>query len=242
MTENFAHRGFSGNYPENTMLAFEKAVQIGADGIELDVHFSKDKQLVVIHDELIDRTCDGNGLVSDYTLEELKQFDASFKFKNIYGINRIPTLREYFEFIKPYNGFKTNIELKTGVNDYPGIEKAVLNMIDEYSLENRIIISSFNHFSVLRTKALNSCIKCGFLEESRIIDIGAYTKKYNIECVHPMHWNLTDDVISEIQSQGREINTWTVNDKPHMERLIKKGITALIGNYPDRIKEVIDAS
>ena len=98
---NFAHRGFSGKYPENTMLAFEKAVEAGADGIELDVHFSKDGELVVIHDERIDRTCDASGFVRDYTLKELQSFDASAGFKGIYGFNRIPTLREYFEFIKP---------------------------------------------------------------------------------------------------------------------------------------------
>lgn len=87
---NFGHRGFSGKYPENTMLAFKKAVEAGADGIELDVHFSKDGQLVIIHDEKIDRTCDSTGFVRDYTLAELQSFDASAGFKGIYGVNRIP--------------------------------------------------------------------------------------------------------------------------------------------------------
>lgn len=238
---NIAHRGFSGKYPENTMLAFKKAVEIGADGIELDVHFSKDGQLVIIHDELIDRTTDGKGLVSDYTYNQLCQFDASAGFKGLYGINRIPTLREYFEFITPIDGFITNIELKTGINEYPGIEKAVLDMIDEFNLQNRIIISSFNHYSVMRTKKLNPEIKCGFLEASWILDFGAYTKKNGIECIHPMCWTLTEETVKEMKDNSICINTWTVNDENEVKRLYNLGIDAVIGNYPDMAKRVIDA-
>lgn len=238
---NFAHRGFSGKYPENTMLAFEKAVETGADGIELDVHFSKDGELVVIHDERIDRTCDASGFVRDYTLKELQSFDASAGFKGIYGFNRIPTLREYFEFIKPVDGFITNIELKTGVYTYPGIEKAVNDMIIEFGLENRIIISSFNHNSVMRFKNLNQTVKCGFLEESWILDFGNYTKKHGIECIHPMHWTLTEETVGEMKNNGIEINTWTVNDEESVRRLYDLGVDSVIGNYPDMIKKVLDS-
>ena len=120
MSKIFAHRGFSGKYPENTMLAFEKAVELGVDGIELDVHLTKDNELVIIHDEDIKRTCDGEGLVKDMTLEELKKFDASATFRGVYGFCGIPTLREYFELVKDTD-IITNIELKTGVYDYPTI-------------------------------------------------------------------------------------------------------------------------
>lgn len=239
MTKNYAHRGFSGNYPENTMLAFKKAVEAGADGIELDVHFSKDKELVIIHDEAVDRTTDATGLVADYTYDELSKFNAYAAFEGKFDFQKIPTLREYFEFVAPIDGFMTNIELKTGINEYPGIEKAVLELIDEFSLRDRIIISSFNHFSVMRFKALAPDVKCGFLEESRVIDFGAYTKNHGIEYIHPMHWNLTDDAIEEAKSNGVGINTWTVNDEVYMRRLIKKGIDAIIGNYPDKTAAVL---
>lgn len=237
---NFGHRGFSGKYPENTMLAFRKAVEVGADGIELDVHFSKDGELVIIHDELIDRTCDGTGYVRDYTLEELRKFDASAGFKGVYGKNEIPTLREYFEFVKPIEGFITNIELKTGVYEYPGIEKAVLDMVAEFDLEDRIIISSFNHYSVMRAKNLNPSIKCGFLEESWILDFGAYTKARNIECIHPAHFTLTEETVGEMKANGIQINTWTVNKPEDVERLYKLNVDSVIGNFPDMAKEVID--
>lgn len=241
MTKNYAHRGFSGKYPENTMLAFKKAIEVGADGAELDVHFTKDHELVIIHDETIDRTTSGSGYVVDFTYDELSKFNAYGNFKGKYEFQKIPTLREYFELVKPVDGFMTNIELKTGINDYPGIEKAVLELIDEFDLRDRIIISSFNHFSVMRFKALAPEMKCGFLEESRIIDFGAYAKKYGVEYVHPMHWNLTDDVIDEIGKNGIGINTWTVNDEKYMRRLIEKGINAIIGNFPDKTKAVIES-
>ena len=92
MVKNFAHRGFSGKYPENTMLAFEKAVEAGAEGIELDVQLTKDGEIVIIHDETIDRTTDGKGFVADYTYEELKKFDASYIYTGKMGFNKIPAL------------------------------------------------------------------------------------------------------------------------------------------------------
>ena len=110
MAKNIAQRGFSGRYPENTMLAFEKALEAGAEGIEFDVHLTKDGQLVIIHDELLDRTTDGKGLVADCTLEELRRLDASAGYKGVY---RLILGRDCY----------TNIELKTGVIGYPGIEE-----------------------------------------------------------------------------------------------------------------------
>ena len=238
---NIAHRGFSGKYPENTMLAFRKAIECGADGIELDVHFSKDGELVVIHDERIDRTCDGEGFVCDYTYRELLQFDASAGFRGMYGVNRIPTLREVFELIKPVDGFICNIELKTGYNVYPGIEKAVYELIKEFALEDRIIISSFNHFSVARFKSLAPEIKCGFLEGDWILNFGWYTREHGVECVHPRFNTVTEETAEEIKENGIKINTWTVNEPDEIKRLYKLGVDAVIGNFPDMTKRVIES-
>jgi glycerophosphoryl diester phosphodiesterase len=173
--EIFGHRGFSGKYPENTLLAFEKAIEAGADGIELDVHLTKDGEMVIHHDELLDRTTDGQGLIGSYTLAELKKLDASAGFKGVYGKQEIPTLREYFDLIKN-SDIMTNIELKTGVDTYPGIEEKVLGLIDEYGYRDRIIISSFNHYSVMRMKAMAPDMIYGFLEESWVIDMPQYAK------------------------------------------------------------------
>ena len=239
MTKNFAHRGFSGKYPENTMLAFQKAVEIGADGVELDVQLTKDGEVVIIHDETIDRTTDGKGYVVDYTYEELSKFDASYIYIGKMGFNKIPTLKEYFELVKDLD-FVTNIELKTGINQYLGIEEKVYKLIKEYKLEKKVIISSFNHFSVLRMKKIAPELKCGFLSEDWIIDAGAYTASHGIECFHPRFNNLIPEVVEELKKNNIEINTWTVNKEEDIKDLINKGIDILIGNYPDLVKKIIN--
>ncbi|QNM14452.1 MULTISPECIES: glycerophosphodiester phosphodiesterase [Fusobacterium] len=239
MTKNFAHRGFSGKYPENTMLAFEKAIAEGVDGIELDVQLTKDGEVVIIHDEKIDRTTDGEGYVVDYTYEELSKFDASYIYRGKMGFNKIPTLREYFELVKDLD-IITNIELKTGINEYLGIEEKVWDLIQEFKLQDKIIISSFNHFSVMRMKKIAPNMKYGFLSEDWIIDAGKYTHSHGIQCYHPRFNNLIPEVIEELKSYGLEINTWTVNLESDMRYLISHKIDVIIGNYPDLAKKIIN--
>ena len=239
MTKNIAHRGFSGCYPENTMIAFEKALEAGCDGIEFDVHLTKDDVLVIIHDERIDRTTSGTGLVKDYTYEELCRFDASAHFPGPWGFQKIPTLREYFELVKDKKELLTNIELKTGVYEYPEIEKKTLAMIDEYGLRPNIIISSFNHFSIMRVKALAPDLKVAFLEESWIIAMGAYTKAQGVHCIHPIFYNLTPEHFAEMKAHGREVNTWTVNEPEDIRRMLALGVDGIIGNYPDRVRQIM---
>lgn len=236
MSKIFAHRGFSGKYPENTMLAFEKAVEIGVDGIELDVHLTKDGEIVIIHDEDIRRTCDGEGLVKDMTAEELRKFDASATFRGVYGFCGIPTLREYFELVKDTD-IVTNIELKTGVYEYEGIEQKVTDLVREFGLEEKIIYSSFNHFTVKRCEKIAPEIKRGFLSGDWLVDFGKYTKERNVQCCHPWHITLSKEVIEEMHSAGCEINTWTVNEYDDICRLAEWGVDSLIGNFPDRMIE-----
>ena len=238
MSKIFAHRGFSGKYPENTMLAFEKAVEIGVDGIELDVHLTKDNEIVIIHDEDIKRTCDGEGLVKDMTLEELRRFDASASFRGQYGFCGIPTLREYFELVKD-TPVVTNIELKTGVYEYPTIEKRVIDMVREFGLSDRIIFSSFNHFTVKRCEEIAPEIKRGFLTGDWLYDFGKYTAERNVQCCHPWHVSLSEETVKEMHEAGCEINTWTVNEYEDIRKLSAWGVDSLIGNFPDRMIEVL---
>ena len=117
----WAHRGASGYAPENTLEAFKLAAEMGADGVELDVQLTKDGEVVVVHDERIDRVSDGSGLVAEYTLEELRQFNFNKMHPEFAEICRIPTLREVLECLKD-TGLTVNVELKTGINFYEGIE------------------------------------------------------------------------------------------------------------------------
>lgn len=240
MTKNFAHRGFSGKYPENTMLAFRKAVEAGADGIELDVQLSKDGVPVVIHDETVDRTTDGTGCVRDLTLAELQALDASAGFAGVYGVNRIPTLREYLEFAREAP-IVTNIEMKTGVFEYPGIEGKVCALLREFGLENRVIISSFNHFTILRMREMMPGLKYGFLSETWIIDAGKYCHAQGVPCYHPLFRNLTGEVVAELKQYGLEINTYTVNTPEDVRDLAAKGVDIVIGNFPDMTRETLAA-
>lgn len=236
MCKIFAHRGYSGKYPENTMIAFKKALECGVDGIELDVQLTKNGEVVIIHDETIDRTTTGKGFVVDYTYEELEKFDASFKFKDL-GFNKIPTLREYFQLVKDYD-IVTNVELKTGINEYLGIEEKVWELIKEYNLEEKVIISSFNHFSVMRMKKIAPQLKYGFLSEDWIIDAGKYTHSHGVQCYHPRFNNLVPDVIKELKKYNLEINTWTVNLEEDMKYLYSNNIDVIITNYPELAQEI----
>ena len=238
--KNFAHRGFSGSSPENTMLAFRKAVEAGADGIELDVQLSRDGVPVVIHDEQVDRTTNGIGCVRDMTLEQLRALDASCRFTGQYGVNPIPTLREYLEFAQA-QPIVTNIEMKTGVFAYPGIEAKVCDLLREFQMEERVIISSFNHFTILRMREIMPQLKYGFLTETWIIGAGKYCHDLGIPCYHPLYRSLTHETVRELKQYGLQINTFTVNTPEDIRDMAEKGIDMIIGNYPDMAREAIAA-
>ena len=231
MTNNFAHRGFSARYPENTMLAFQKAIETGCDGIELDIHVSRDGKIVVIHDETVNRTTNGTGFVKDMDYAELRALDAGKG-------EHIPSIEEYFDLVEKYP-LLTNIELKNSVFWYEGMEEKIIEMIRKRGMGERIIFSSFNHFSILKCKKLAPEIRCGFLVWSWIIDVGAYTKKHGIEGIHPEYRSLTGEAVREIQSGGVAINTYTVDDRESMERLIALGVDSIITDDPELLNKVL---
>lgn len=235
---NYGHRGFSGAYPENTMLAFEKALEAGCEGIEFDVHLTRDGELVIIHDETIDRTSNQTGKVRDMTYEELCQVDFSYRFVGQFGFQKIPTLREYFALVQGRD-IVTNIELKTGVYEYPGIEQAVFDLIQEYHMEDKVIISSFNHHSVLRMKEIAPELPCGFLSETWILDIGNYVESYGVEAYHPQFHMLTDEETANLKAHHIQINTWTVNEPEDIQHMIDLGVDGIISNYPDRVAAML---
>lgn len=240
MTKNFAHRGFSGKYPENTMLAFQKAVEVGADGIELDVHLSKDGELMVIHDETVVRTCGVPGRVKDMTREDLQALDAAYIYRGQVERCPIPTLDEYFQMVKNTD-VVTNIELKTNIFEYPGLEEKVWGLIKRYDLADKVIISSFNHYSVLRMREIAPVLKYGLLSESWIVNAGRYVHDLGVACYHPIYGNLTEEHVAEIKQYNLEVNTFTVNDPETVRRLAGLGIDSIIGNFPDMAKETLAA-
>lgn len=238
MSLNIAHRGFSGRFPENTMLAFQEAEKAGCDGIELDVHLTSDGVPVIIHDENIRRTTDGEGPVCSFTAAGLHAFNASAAWKGERPCTHIPTLEEYFEWVKDTRLF-TNIELKNSVIDYPGLEEKAIALIRRYSLEERILFSSFNHYSILRCKRMAPEIRCGLLYSCWLANPGAYAKSVGAECLHPHFSSLIPEALAEIRSQKVQVNAWTVNEETDMRRLIDEGIEGIITNFPDRLKTLL---
>lgn len=238
MTKNFAHRGFSGKYPENTLLSFEKAIEAGAEGMEFDVQLTKDGELVIIHDETIDRTSNGSGRVKDFTYEELLQYDFSAQYTGKFGVMKLPLLSEYFKLVKDKD-IISNIELKNSVYDYESLEQKVYDLIIEYGLKDKVIISSFNHESVIRMKKIDSSIKCGFLADCWMLEPGKYTKEHGIECFHPAGYYLTKEKVEAIHKEGVEINVWLGKEKMDYKELINMGIDVLISNDPDVVSDII---
>ena len=234
----WAHRGASGYAPENTLAAFQKAVDLGADGVELDIQLTKDDQIVVIHDETIDRTSDGKGWVKDYTLEELRAFSYN-RTKPEYKHADIPTMREVFELLKP-TGLFINIEIKTGVVFYEKIEEKILALTKEMGMEDRVCYSSFNHYTVTRIHELKPDAEVGFLYADGPIDMPSYGVKHGVNALHPALYNLQyDGFVKECKEKGLKLNVWTVNERPYMEMCCQYGVDAIITNYPDIAKEVV---
>lgn len=239
MTKVWAHRGASGYAPENSMEAFQIAVEMGADGIELDVQLTKDGEIVVIHDEFIQRVSNGKGKVCDYTLSELRKFNFNKTHQEFVFI-KIPTLKEVLEFMKP-TAKMVNIELKTGAIFYENIEKKVLDLVEELNMQDQVIYSSFNHYTILNIQKLNPKAKTGFLYADGIIDIVKYAKKHHVYALHPAFYNLQyKDFVKEAKEAGIQINAWTINEEDYMEMACIMGVDAMITNYPDKALAIVE--
>lgn len=227
----WAHRGYSGRYPENTMLAFKKAAEAGCDGIELDVQLTKDDVLVVIHDETIDRVTDGTGRVVDYTYEELKKFNAAKNFPEA-GFHPVPTFDEYCAWAASV-GMVTNIEIKTGHYYYEEIERKLVEMVRSHGLADKVLYSSFNHMSLAKIKELEPGAQCGaLLSEAGMGNAGYYCHSQGVQWYHPGYKGLTKQLVDNCRKFGVGINVWTVNTMDELEQLDLWECQGVITNYP----------
>lgn len=233
------HRGYCGRYPENTMLSFKKAIEAGADGIELDVHETKDGELVVIHDETVDRTTDGHGAIGELTLDEILKLNANMRYTQ-YGPQGIPTFKEYCEWAKENQVF-TNIEIKTDSVAYPDMEKKVVDMVKEYSLEKLVLFSSFNHLTMLEMKKLtNGSIPIGALVWSMggiRVAPGAMCKQFGFDAYHPETCMLDEANVKDLKDNGIAINVWSVDDYKAYKKLHDLGCDIIITDYPAEAME-----
>ncbi|MDR0449722.1 MAG: glycerophosphodiester phosphodiesterase [Treponema sp.] len=230
-----AHRGYSGLYPENTMLAFKKAAEAGADEIEMDVQLTRDGTVVITHDESVERVTGVKGWVRDFDFAELKKLDASSLFRGKYGFNPIPSLDEYLDWVKG-TAILTNIELKNSDFYYEGLEEKTIALIQKHGLEKRIIFSSFNHASLLKSKKLCPSIPCGALTERQLGGAGYYVKSSGLDFYHPAMEFLTGQTVEDCEKHGVGINVWTVNDMKGLLMAEAWGLRGIITNFPDVCK------
>lgn len=252
-TKIWAHRGSSGFAPENTLPAFAIAKALNVDGIELDVQMTKDGELVVIHDETIDRTSDGSGWVKDFTLKELRAFNFN-NGKNGFGFVTIPTLREVYEMFQGTD-YVINVELKTSVIPYDGrgvsvvgvhgeldtrcIEEKVHELTAEMGMEKQVIYSSFSHVSVLKMQEYVTEEQTAFLFSDGWLNVVDYAQPYNVQALHPdFYYRDLAGLIKEAHAKGIKVNTWTVNEEKDALKLRDMGVDAIITNHPGKMREL----
>ena len=229
----FAHRGARGYAPENTLSAFKKAHALHADGIELDVQLTKDGVVVICHDHSVDRTSNGHGWISDFTLSELKCLDFGSWYHKEFCGEPIPTLDEFLRWFC-HTGMRLNIEIKQGPVIYTGIESQVIATVKKYDLLEQTFISSFYHPSLVTVKQLCPDIKTGVLFACRPLNPLDFCTQTQADYLHPA-WDVLDTQwVSEAKKAGIRIHTYTVNENDQFRFVSEMGVDAIFTDYPDR--------
>ncbi|MCM3215443.1 glycerophosphodiester phosphodiesterase [Niallia taxi] len=238
MTLIFAHRGYSARFPENTMRAFIEAEGTLANGIELDVQLTKDGEIVVIHDETVDRTTNGTGYVVDYNYSDLRKLQASYKFteSNV----QIPSLKEVFEWMQS-NNLLCNIEFKNNNVPYEGLEEKTIALIREFGLSDRIIFSSFNHYSMVHSYRIAPDIETAVLMSDRIYQPWIYAGAIKAKGIHPNYKRITLSMVKQAEANGIHVRPYTVNDPKKMKEFIQAGISAIITDEPVEARNILEA-
>lgn len=232
MTKIIAHRGASKYAPENTMPAFELAYKMKAEGIETDVQLTKDNIPVLIHDEHVKRTTGHRGYVKDYTFTDLRQLDAGSWFSDEFAGSSILSLEEFLDWVidKP---LELNIELKNSKIDYSNIESIVYEMVDHYKLLDRTILSTFNHESVKRLKAVNETIGVALLTSRRRKDLTDYAKKLGANGLHAKYRLFNKVLVEQCNEKDLALRVYTVNKPLHMKHCYSLGCDGIFTDVPD---------
>lgn len=232
----FAHRGAKSVAPENTLPAFQAALDMGVDGIELDVHLSRDRQLVVIHDFTVDKTTDGSGPVGDFSAAQLAGLDAGSHFAPEFAGVGVPTLDQVLDLVG--NRCIVNIEIKSQAATGGEQVEPVLAAIRERRLWDQVIVSSFNPVTLIALRSAAPRVQLGLLYSEQIP--AALLRHWmspliNPQALHP-HFSLVDAALCRTaRGEGRAVNTWTVNCPERARELAALGVSVIMSDVPDRI-------
>ena len=236
----FAHRGACAHAPENTLVSFETALQHGAPAIEFDVKLTSDGEVVVIHDQTLDRTTDGRGDVRKFTLVELKKLDAGGKFDPSFKGEQIPTLREVFESYG--SKLLMNVELTNYATPGDNLVDEVAKLVKKYQMEDRVLFSSFLPRNLIQARKLCPEVPNGLLTLEGIQ--GRFLRIPGIfwiprEALHPYFADVTPQLISREHDYGRRVHTWTVNKEDDLRRIYSMGVDAVFTDDPRLALQVI---
>jgi glycerophosphoryl diester phosphodiesterase len=233
MTQIWAHRGSRREAPENTLPAFELALAQGADGVELDVQLTADGTIVVIHDETLERTTDGSGPVVALTLAELRRLDASAGLDGFAGV-RVPTLEEVLAVLAPAP-VAINIELKNSATDYPGLEERVLAAVDGFGIADRVVLSTFNHYTLKRLQRLGAGSELAMLYTDPLYRPWRYAAKLGVAALHPpARYVLGPGYVRKAHALGLAVRPWVVNGPRALARMFRWGVDAVFTDVPAR--------
>lgn len=235
-TMNIGHRGAASEAPENTLIAFQKALEQGADGLELDIHLTADGEIVVCHDSTVNRTTDGTGAIRSMTVAELKKLDAGIRFDESFRGERIPLLSEVFELVPKH--IMINIELK---NTYDGaVEGKLVDLIRSSDRLDSVVVSSFRHQCLARLKALEPDLKIGILYDELYSHRGyADLSPAPLYSVHPHFRYIQAEDIRDLREGGYEVYVYTVNNEDDMRKMIEAGVSGIITDCPAKLQKLL---
>ncbi|RLQ90489.1 glycerophosphodiester phosphodiesterase [Planomicrobium sp. Y74] len=227
----YAHRGCSGTYPENTLAAFKAAAELPITGVEIDVHLTKDREIVVIHDEKVNRTTDGKGYIKDMTLSEVRKLDAGSWFSDEFASEKIPTLDEVFDIFQDTN-HRLNIELKTDVFPYEGLVGKVLEAAEKRGFLHRILISSFNHEDI-QTVSRKKTVESAILTLDIYVDVYDYARVVGTNRIHMSLPGAFRRMATDALRKGAIVYVYTVNEIKYAQQLQQIGIHGIFTDFPE---------
>ncbi len=219
------HRGAAALEPENTLRGIRRAIEIGVDQVEVDVHLTKDGELVVMHDDTVDRTTNGHGRVRDLGFEEIRSLDAGKG-------EVVPTLQEVISLVK--GKVNLQVELK-GL----GVEEKAVETVEEAGMVDKVVFTSFRHPALKAVKELNPDIETGVLFYCLPIEPCRLALDAEAEAIHPNIHFVSAEMVRRAHALGLEVRAWNSDEEEEMKRLIKTGIDALGSNRPDLLVKVI---
>ena len=226
--------------PENTLAAFRLAHELGADGIELDVMLTADKQLIVIHDDTVDRTTNGHGKVAEMPLAALRELDAGSYFGEPFRGEKLPTLAEVYEALG--GKLRINVELKNYAHPLDNLTAHVIRLTEHFHLEDSVLLSSFNPLNLSRAHLLNPHMQLGLLTESGNRQMqGALGRLFPYDALHPYYADVTPEMVTRLHALGRQVNTWTVDDPEDLRRMQAYGVDGVICNDPAAARAALEA-